>query len=304
MAYQGVSPATSGSLANLYDESFDKIYFDNFTRASPEWSKLAKVESINEYSVKEGKGSTFGAHRTWTEGSSITYDTIAQGPSKEITFSDYALGFQVTRKMSREDKTGTLKQIPAELSKSSVYTLETLFWDLLNSGFVTTYHTGIDSYALFSASHPRMDGGTWSNLGTGALSETTLEAAVLSFRKLVNDKNIPIPGAYVPKILVIPPELEKKAQRLLLSELRPGTMDNDINVLKLDKLSYMVCSFLTSTTAWFLLSQNHDLRHLWRVNVAFESADDFHTKNGLFSSTFACADEFVEARGCYGSSGA
>jgi len=305
MAYVGMSPATFGSLAMLYDKTFDKVYFDKFVRTPAQWSQFAKISKADQYSIKEGKGSTFGAHREWTEGRSITYDTIAEGPSKEIVFKDYALGFQLTRKIAREAKNDdVLKRIPEALALSTAYTLEVLWWDLLNSGFVTTYHTGIDGMALFSASHPRMDGGTAiSNLGSGALSETTLEAAVLSFKKLVNDKGIPIAGAYVPTTLILPPELEKTAQRLLLSELRPGTANNDYNVIREDRLSYFCSYHLTSTTAWFLLAKNHDLRHIWRVMNEFESADDFHTKNGLFSSTFACADEFVEFRGTYGSPG-
>lgn len=303
MAYTGTSPAHTGGFSQFLAKDYETIFYDNYRRRQGEYTRAAKVQKWEQAAVKEGSAMTFGPHVAWTEGQPVDFDVITQGPEKEVTFDGYALGFSITRNLWRDDLTGKLKGAPAELGKSANYSIDVLFWDILNSGFVTTYRTGIDGYALFSASHPRIDGGTGDNLGSSAaLSETTLEAALLDYENLKNERGIPI--EMVPKLLVIPTALKKTAQRLLMSEYRPGTANNDINALREDNLQYFVCHYLTSTTAYYLLAPDHDLRLMWRDNVEFESGDDFRTKNAMFTSTFRLAVEFFDWRGAWGSAGA
>lgn len=302
MAYTGVSPAMTGGFSQFLATDYKKIFFDNYRRRVPEYTRVAKVQNVSQHSWKEGSAMVFGAHQQLAEGQAPDFDVIVQGPEKEVTFTQYALGFEMTRNMYRDDQTGNFKKIPAELGKSANYTLDTLFWDIFNSGFVTTARTGIDAGALF-ASHTQINGDTQSNLGTAAtLGETALELGLNAFEALENENGIPI--EMKPNLLIIPYQLKWAAKRLLLSEFRPGSMDNDINALKDEGLQYYVCHYLTSSTAWFLLSPDHDLRHMWRDNVEFDSGDDFRTKNAMFTSMFRCAEEFWDWRGAWGNAGA
>ena len=131
--------------------------------------------------------------------------------------------------------------------------------------------------------------------------ETRVVQKNYSIEGIKNDNNVKI--MFTPKILLIPPELRWKAKLLLKTELKVGSMDNDINVLKDEGLSYIVCHWMTSTTAWFVLADDHDLRLMWRDNVEFEAGDDFNTKSALYTSTFRLAVEFWDWRGTYGSPG-
>ena len=301
MAYQGTVPASAGSLSQLLTKDYAKVFFDEYKRYNPYYTMLAKVISHDMHSLKEGSMMGFGKLTPYEDGSPPDADVIVQGPEKEVTFTDYGKMWMVTRNMAADDITGHLKKVPRKFSEVANYTVETLWWDILNSGFVTTVRTGIDGAALFSNSHTRIDGGTADNLGSGALSETTLEAGIQHFRDMKNEHGQPIQMS--PKVLVIPTALEWTAKRLLLSELRPGTANNDINALKDEGLQYIVCPYLTSSTAWFLLSDEHDLRHIWRRNIGFSSWDDEATKSALFSVDFRVADEFWDWRGAYASPG-
>lgn len=302
MAYTGTSPAHTGGFSQFLTKDYEKVFFDEYRRRVPEYTRVAKIQNISQHSWKEGSASVFGAHQQLGEGQPVDFDVIVQGPEKEVEVTGFALGFEMTRSMYRDDKTGHFKKIPGELGKSANYSLDTLFWDIFNSGFVTTVRTGIDSAALF-ASHTRINGGTDSNYASAAtLDEAPLEAALNHFEGMTNHQGIPI--EMKANLLIIPYQLKWMAKRLLLSEFRPGTMDNDINTLKDEGLQFYVCHYLTSETAFFVVSPDHDLRHIWRDNVEFESGDDFRTKNAMFTSTFRCAEEFWDWRGAYGNAGA
>ena len=301
MAYQGTSPATTGSLSQLLTKDYEKVFFDEYKRIEPMYTQLAKFQTVGQNSWKEGSMMGFGKLTPYEDGSPPDFDVVTQGPEKEVTFTDYGKGWMVTRNTYDDDLTGNLKKVPKKFSEASQYTLETLWWDILNSGFVTTARTGIDGLALFSASHTQINGDTASNLGSSALSETTLTAGIQAFREMTNEQGQPISMA--PKVLVIPTALEWTAKRLLLSPLRPGTADNDYNVFKDENLRYMVVPYLTSTTAWFLLAEGHDLRHIWRRNVGMRSYDDEATKSGVFIIDFRVAEEFWDWRGSYGNPG-
>ena len=146
-----------------------------------------------------------------------------------------------------------MKEAARDLGKSAAYTLELEFWDLFNNGFVNTYNAALDTYALFYDSHTYINypGNTFDNNGTaGSLSETTFQAMLDYFETVKNERGIPVKA--IPSLLIIPYNLRWVAERLLLSELRPGTGDNDINVFK-GKVRYMVSHYLTSSTAYFML---------------------------------------------------
>jgi hypothetical protein len=239
-----------------------------------------------------------------SEGETLSYDIIKQGNTKTVYFTNIALGVLITRNLYDDDRTGIFKRIPAELAKSAAYTKELKAWDLLNSGFVTTTRVGLDNLALFSNSHTRLDYGTAGSntpASAGALSETTLQAALDSFDALTNERGMPI--QVIPDTLVIPYQLRPTAERLLQSTLRPGYADNDVNTLK-GKLRIVVSHFLTSSTAWFVMSKDHDLRFIWRKPVAVASEDDFDTDGAKFKTTGRMTCDFFNWIGTHGNSGA
>jgi len=296
--------AVTGGFAQLLTKDYAKVFFDSYMRYPELFSQVAHVETKTGNSYKEGELAGLGSLQSLNQGQAIPFEVPIQGNEKEITYDKFGLGFQITEEMWDDDLTGHMKKIPAELGKAAAYTRELQFWQMLNSGFDTTYHTGLDSLALFDDSHTLPDGSaTIDNQATAAaLSATSFKAAVLHFRKLVNGRNIPI--VMDPVLLVIPPELEFMAKELLLSPYKPATADNDINVINRLGIEYLVVPYMTSTTAWFLFAKEHDLRFIWRKKVAFTSQDDFNTGNGMFKAVTRFATEFWDPRGSYGNAGA
>lgn len=292
----------TGSFSKLLAKDFEKIFFDEYMRKEPQWNAVAKVETMSDAWIKEGEVYPLTKLQEMHEGQEIRFESLKQGNEKTIYPKNFGLGVQMTRNMYDDDRTGIMKKVMAELGKVAAYSTELEFWDLLNSGFVTTYRTAIDGKALFDDAHTTNAGNTIDNDATGSLSTTTLQAAYNYFENLVNESGVPI--RMMPKKLIIPPALRWKAEELMLSEYNPENANSQYNTTKGMGLEYMVVNYLTSTTAWFVLAEEHDLRFLWRKKPAFESTDDFNTGNALYKATARYVADFVHYRGCYGNTGA
>jgi len=294
----------SGQISNSFDKNISKLFFDEYVRQDAEHDKVAKFSTADGNYEKRGLMSGLGSLVDTPEGEPLTWNTYKQGSTKTVYFTPVALGVQVTEVARDDDLKGVTRQIPSQLAKGAAYMKEVKFWDLLNSGFVTTTRTGIDGAALFSTNHTRNDYATAgvNTTTAAALNETTLTAAINTFEALTNETGVPI--KMKPKYLIIPYHLKWVAKRLLLSELRPGYADNDTNVLKDEGISYMVCHHLTSSTAWFLLAEDHDLNFIWRKQLALKTGDDMNTGNSLFKLSGRLTCDFWDWVGCFGNAGA
>lgn len=300
-------PNVTGGFSQALDPSYRKVFFDEYTRIAEEYSKVANISSGDMNFIKEGQMSGFGAMKETGQGEPMFFDRMVQGNEKTVYYKAFTLGFTIPEELYEDDLTGHFKKIPAELGKSAAYTKELEFWDIFNNGFVTTYRTGIDGKALFADDHPTLDadGATQDNEGTAAaLSQTSLQAALDHFENLENERGIPI--VKKPKYLIIPPALRWKAKELLLTEAKPYTADNTVNALYDEGLQYMVCHYLTSDTAWFLVTEpsEHDLRFVWRKKTAFNSWDDPSSRMAFFGASNRFVTTFFDWRGTYGNLGA
>jgi hypothetical protein len=294
----------AGSISNALARDITKFFFDDYLRQDAEHQKIAKFHNADGNYEKHGLAAGLGTPVDTPEGEPVTWQTYKQGGTKTVYFTPVALGVQVTEVAAEDDRQGIVKQIPSQLAKGAAYLKELKFWDLFNSGFVTTTRTGVDGKALFATNHTRVDYATAGiNLTTAAtLAESTLTAALDTFEALTNEKGIPI--KVKPKYLIIPWQLKWVAKRLLLSELRPGYGDNDINVVKEEGLQYIVCHYLTSSTAWFLVADDHDLNFIWRRQFAMKTGDDMNTGNALFKITARLTCDFWDWVGVFGNAGA
>ena len=164
-----------------------------------------------------------------------------------------------------------------------------------------------DGQPLFSTAHPLVVGGTQSNrptVGTD-LNETALEAAVITMAHWVDEKGLLI--AAKPRRLVIPPALQFTATRLLQSERRPSTADNDINAIRalgaVDE-AYSINPFLTDPNAWFLLTDvPNGLKHFIRTPLETAMDVDFQTSNHRFRARERYSFGVSDHLGAYGSPG-
>ena len=187
------------------------------------------------------------------------------------------------------------------------YTKQVKAAAVLNNGFNNLY-TGGDGVSLFSTSHPLVNGGTNSNTPSTAsdLNETSLEAAVIQIAAWSDERGLLI--ASRPKKLVVPPALQFVATRLLDTELRVGTNNNDINAIKNNGAipeGYTINHFLTDTNAWFLTTDvPNGLKHFERIALQKSMDGDFDTGNVRYKARERYSFGWSDPLGVFGSPGA
>jgi phage major head subunit gpT-like protein len=187
------------------------------------------------------------------------------------------------------------------------YTKQVKAAAVLNNGWNSTYTYG-DGQTLFSTAHPLVSGGTNSNTtATGVdLNETSLENAVIQIAAWTDERSLLI--AAKPRKLIVPPALMFVATRLLETELRVGTNDNDINALKNNGSipeGYTVNHFLTDTNAWFLTTDvPNGLKHFVRTPLQNSMDGDFDTGNVRYKARERYSFGVSDPLGIYGSQGA
>ena len=307
MAYAGHGVQVQGAFSYLLSKDYEKIFFDEYAHTPEQFSKVAKFMSMDSSYHKEATLAGFGMAPKIEEGNPITFDYLRQGYPKEITPVKYGMGFQITEEMYDDDKSGHMKKAPKILAKSMAWAREYYFWSLLNDGDDT--HKTADGQYIFATTHPslRTSVGNQANkpASAGSLSLTTYQAGLMQFMKWKDEAGYPID--YEPYLLLIPPDLIWMARELQMSEHKPHTADNEINPVNVEGhagMQYMVCRWLTSTTAWFILGRNHDLRFAWRRKAKFQSGDDFATGNALFKSTMRFVPACYDWRGAWANYGA
>jgi hypothetical protein len=193
------------------------------------------------------------------------------------------------------------------LARGMAYTKQIKAANVLNNGFNSSYAGG-DGQPLFSASHPLVSGGTNSNIPStpADLNETSLENAVIQIAQWTDERGLLI--AAKPKKLVIPVQLQFVATRLLETELRVGTNDNDINALKNNGSipgGYTVNNYLTDTNAWFLTTDvPNGMKHFVRTPLSNSMDGDFDTGNVRYKSRERYSFGWSDPLGMWGSQGA
>jgi hypothetical protein len=213
-------PMTRGNFGKLLYPGLSKIFFQSYTKPSTEYTQLFKIQSHDEYFLRQGRMMGLGPFRNKSEGDFITMDAGKWLSEKEIYFPTYALGYGVTYEMVEDDMYDQIDKFSSELGNAANTTKELLSWSVLNEA-TSTARVGLDGLPLLSDTHVTGDGATIiDNLSDAALSQTALEEALTYFENMVNERSEPRPFNG-PKVLVIAPELNWKAKELLMSEFKP-----------------------------------------------------------------------------------
>jgi hypothetical protein len=225
------------------------------------------------------------------------------------THETVALAFSITEEAVEDNLYDTLsKRYTAALARSMAYTKQVKGANVLNNGFSSSYPGG-DAKALLTTDHPSLEAGDLANEPSTAadLSESSLEAACISIGGFVDDRNIPV--AVQPRKLVIPKDSAFVAQRILKSELRVGTADNDINAIRSMGIfsdGYTVNHYLTDTDAWFILTDlgGSGLKMFQRRPLKTAMEPDFETGNMRFKASERYSFGWSDWRSIFGSPGA
>ena len=278
-----------------------------YARYGEEHKEIFEIETSERSFEEETKLSGFSAAPVKNEGSAISYDNGQEVFTARYTHETIALGFSLTEEAIEDNLYDSLSaRYTKSLARAMSYTKQTKGSAVLNNGFNSSYPGG-DGVALFSGSHPLVNGGTNANTPATQvdLNETSLEAAVIQIAAWTDERGLLI--AAKPKKLVIPPALMFVATRLLETELRVGVSDNDINAIKNNGSipeGYTVNHFLTDTNGWFLTTDvPNGLKHFVRAPLSNGMDGDFDTGNVRYKSRERYSFGWSDPLGMWGSSG-
>ena len=279
-----------------------------YARYGEEHKEIFETESSERSFEEETKLSGFSAAPVKNEGSAIAYDNAQEVFTARYNHETIALGFSLTEEAIEDNLYDSLSsRYTKALARAMAYTKQTKAAAVLNNGFDADYPGG-DGKPLFSNAHPLVSGGTNSNIPStpADLNETSLEAAVIQIAAWTDERGLLI--AAKPRKLVVPPSLMFVATRLLETELRVSTADNDINALKSNGSipeGYTVNHFLTDTDAWFLTTDvPNGLKHFVRTPMSTGMDGDFDTGNVRYKARERYSFGWSDPLGMYGSEGA
>ena len=305
---------TTSSFAKSLFPGVNKWYGDKYNQFPVEWTALFDMNTSKRAWEEDVGISGLGLLAQKAEGAGIVYDTSRQGFTTRYNHVVYASGFIVTREAYEDDQYDVVgKQKAQSLAFSVRQTKEILAANVYNRAFNTAYVGGDNASLVASAggggstSHALVAGGTFTNGVAVALdlSEAALEQAVIDIAGFVSDRGLKI--AVRPESLIIPKELMFEANRILKTEGRVGTDNNDINALKMMGLipKVAVNHYLTDTDAWFIRTDVQDgMKYFERRGDEFTTDDDFDTENAKYKATFRCSFGWTDPRALYGSPGA
>jgi hypothetical protein len=279
-----------------------------YARYGEEHKEIYDTETSERSFEEETKLSGFTAAPVKNEGSAIAYDNGQEAWTARYTHETIAMGFSLTEEAIEDNLYDSLSgRYTKALARSMAYTKQVKAANVINNGFTAGY-TGGDGVTLFSTAHPLISGGTNSNTPStqSDLNETSLENAVIQIAAWTDERGLLI--AAKPRKLIVPPALQFVATRLLETELRVGTADNDINAIKNNGSipeGYTVNHFLTDSNGWYLTTDvPNGMKHFVRTPMATGMDGDFDTGNVRYKARERYSFGYSDPLGMFGSSGA
>ena len=300
--------ATAGTLmlrahyTDLFSERLayiDEIMFENYDSPSMIYPEVFNVRDSGRAYEEITEISGFGKFTQKPEGQVVDYDQLLQGFNKRFTHITYGKGWQMSFEAMDDDIDGVITNAAPALSRAARNSIEAELVSDLNGAFdvVTVPQGGF----LVGGGHNLLYGGQFSNLITGDFSQGTLETALNKFADFVD-----LRGELLniePMKIVIPFELQWLVSEVMNSVQRSDTANNTINVLP--QLQVVVWRYLTSATAWFLMSDpsQHRLLCYWRMEPVIDHAIDFDSDNAKTKMKYRLSHGPADYKGIVGSKG-
>jgi lysophospholipase L1-like esterase len=278
-----------------------------YDRYGEEHKEIYETESSDRSFEEETKLSGFANAPVKNEGAAIAYDNAQEAFTSRYNHVTIALGFSLTEEAVEDNLYDSLSaRYTKALARSMANTKQVRAANVVNNGFNAAY-TGGDGVPLFSDAHPLVSGGTNSNTqDTPAdLSEASLENAVIQIAAWTDERGLLI--AAKPRKLVIPPALQFVATRILETQLRVGTADNDINAMYTNSSipeGYTVNHYLTDTDAYYLTTDvPNGMKHFERTALTTSMDGDFDTGNVRYKARERYSFGWSDPLGMWGSPG-
>jgi len=301
------SMMTTGQFPDLLRVGIREVFLSEYQNYPELYSKVYDVQTSNRAYEEELIIAGFGAIPEWnSDGSELPTDRALTGNRVLYVHKDYGMMWTVSKRLLRED---LYAKIGAELVREAVramkHTVELVSWSVIANGFS-------GSRPLFSNAQPLLNGETFQNRLTVALTALGLEQALTRFHRWRNHRGIPV--VIEPKQLIVPPELKYVAYTLLHSTYYPNIAGGSTapsstgsafyeNPFKSVVPEILCVPYLNDINDWFLFAapKVHKLRFYWREKPATDMFTDFRTKGVMHSITGAFSVGFTDFYGVLGS---
>ena len=269
-----------------------------------EHAEIFDTESSDRAFEEEVMLSGFANASVKPEGQGVQFDDAQETFTARYTNETIALAFAITEEAIEDNLYDRLaSRYTKALARSMANTKQVKAAAVLNNGFNANFAGG-DGVALFATNHPTI-AGTFSNeLAVASdLNETSLEQALIDIAAMTDERGLKIASRGMK--LIIPSALQFTADRLMKSEGRTGTADNDINAVRnigMIPEGYTVNHFLTSNKKWFIKTDvPNGLKHFVRSPIKTSMEGDFDTGNVRYKARERYVFGFSDPRGIFGS---
>ena len=280
-----------------------------YNRYGEQHKEIFDTESSDRSFEEEVKLSGFGQAPVKGEGAAISYDAAQEAYTSRYNHETIALGFSITEEAVEDNLYDSLSsRYTKALARAMAYTKQVKAASVLNNAFAASGYNGGDGVSLCNTSHPLVSGGVNANRpATDAdLNETSLEAAIIGIADWTDERGLLI--AAKAKKLIIPSELQFVATRLLETQGRVGTADNDLNAIANNGAvsgGYTINNFLTDSDAWFLTTDvPNGLKHFVRTALTTKMEGDFDTGNVRYKARERYSFGWSDPLAIYGTTGA
>ena len=294
--------------AKMLEPGLNTLFGLEYDAYPPEYSPVFAANTSQRAYEEDVLLEGFGNAPVKNEGASISYDSASQQWTARYQHETVALAFSITEEAEEDGQYGSIaSRYTKALARSMASTKEIKAANVLNNAFSGSGVNGGDGVTLCSTSHPSRAGNQSNALASAAdLSETSLEQILINVADLKDDRGLRV--AAQGTMLVIPTAYTFTAERLLESQLRTGTADNDINAIRaggyLPK-GYHVMRRLTDSDAFFVVTDVPDgLKHFQRSPLKKGMEGDFETGNVRYKVRERYSFGFTDWRGVFGTGGA
>ena len=272
-------------------------------------SEIYVTESSDRAFEEEVMLSGFAQAQVKPEGSGVTYDNAQETFTARYTNETISLAFAITEEAIEDNLYDRLaSRYTKALARSMSQTKQVKGAAPLNNGLpsLSSFTSG-DGQQLFSTSHPTIAGTFQNTLTTQAdLNETSLEQALIDIAAMTDERGLKIAAKGVK--MIVPPAGQFTAERLMKSQGRVGTADNDINAVKslgMIAQGYRVNNFLTDTDSWYITTDvPNGMKHFNRAPLTTKMEGDFDTGNVRYKARERYVFGVSDPRGIFGVEGA
>jgi len=296
-------------LAKELEPGLNALFGMEYARYENQHAEIFTTESSDRAFEEEVMLTGFGAAPTKSEGSGITYDDAQESFTARYNHETIALAFSITEEAIEDnlyDRLGS--RYTRALARSMAHTKQVKAAAILNNAFTAGAFAGGDGVALCATNHPLSSGNTFANRpATDAdLNETSLESALITIAGFVDERGLKV--ALRGLKLMIPRATQFVAERLMATNLRVGTADNDVNAIRSMGLlpeGYAVNDFLTDPDAWWIKTDApRGFIHFERTALSTGMEADFDTGNMRYKARERYSFGFSDPRCVFGTTGA